>query len=103
MTDLVAEKPKKIIVLLPPIEYLKPEDKVKGQLVWYDGKLYSDGKWVYYLTVIKKDGKKVIVRIGHSSGQMYRDFYELAMANKLPFKINIGISDAMKGRKIKSG
>ncbi len=103
MTDLVTEKPKKIIVLLPPIEYLKPEDKVKGQLVWYDGKLYSDGKWVYYLTVIKKDGQKVIVRIGHSSGQMYRDFYELVNANSLPFIIDIGISVDMKGRKIKLG
>ncbi len=97
------KKPKKLIVLLPPLEYLKPENKVKGKLVWFDGKLYSDGKFVYYLTIITKKGNKVIVRIGHSSGQMYRDFYELCMANPLPFDIDIGISDGMKGRKIKLG
>ncbi len=101
MTD--KEKETKLPVLLPPLEYLKPEDKVKGNLVWYDIKTYSDGKFVYYLTVIPKGGKKVIVRIGHSSGQMYRDFYELALANKLPFIIDIGISDGMKGRTIKLG
>lgn len=100
--DEKKEKPQ-LIVLLPPKEYLKPEDKVKGKLVWYEGKLYSDGKMVYYLNVIKKDGTKVIVRIGHSSGQMYQDFYELCMANPLPFEINIGFSDGMKGRKIKLG
>ncbi len=93
----------KLPVLLPPIEYLKPEDKVKGNLVTYESKLYSDNKTVYYLTVIPKDGKKVIVRIGHSSGQMYRDMYELLLANKLPFIIDIGISDAMKGRTLKLG
>ena len=103
MTEETKKEEKKLIVLLPPLEYLKPEDKVKGKLVWYDGKQYSDGKMVYYLNVIKKDMKKVVVRIGHSSGQMYQDFYELAMANKLPFNIDIGISDGMKGRKIKLG
>ena len=87
MTEEKKEEPKKLIVLLPPLEYLAPEDSTKGKLVWYDGKVYSDGKTVYYLNVIKKDGKKVIVRIGHSSGQMYRDFYEFAMANTLTFKI----------------
>ena len=108
MTD-EQEKPstekekKKLIVLLPPLEYLKPEDSVKGKLVHYTGKLYSDGKMVYYLSVITKKGQKIIVRIGHSSGQMYKDFYELCMANPLPFKIDIGISDSMKGRKIKLG
>ena len=103
MTEKEKPKQKKLIVLLPPLEYLKPEDKVKGKLVWYDGKQYSDGKMVYYLNVIKKDMKKVVVRIGHSSGQMYQDFYELALANPLPFNIDIGISDGMKGRKIKLG
>ncbi len=93
----------KLPVLLPPLEYLKPENKVRGNLVLYDAKQYSDGKTVYYLTVIPKNGEKVIVRIGHSSGQMYRDFYELALANKLPFIIDIGFSDGMKGRKIKLG
>ncbi len=101
MSDETQEKT--LPVLLPPLEYLKPEDKVKGNLVWYDIKTYSNGKFVYYLTVIPKSGKKVIVRIGHSSGQMYRDFYELALANKLPFIIDIGISVDMKGRKIKLG
>ena len=101
MTD--KEKETKLPVLLPPLEYLKPEDTVKGNLINYTVKEYSDGKFVYYLTVIPKDGKKVIVRIGHSSGQMYRDFYELALANKLPFIIDIGFSDGMKGRKIKLG
>ncbi len=103
MTEKDKPKEKKLIVLLPPLEYLKPEDKVKGQLIWYDGKQYSDGKWVYYLKVIKPDMNLVIVRIGHSSGQMYRDFYELCMANPLPFEIDIGKSDGMKGRKIKLG
>ncbi len=103
MTDSDETQEKKLIVLLPPLEYLKPENKVKGKLVTYTGKVYSDGKMVYYLTVITKKGQKIIVRIGHSSGQMYRDFYELCMANKLPFDIDIGISDAMKGRKIKLG
>ncbi len=101
MTD--DKKEKTLPVLLPPPEYLKPEDTVKGNLVWYDIKTYSDGKFVYYLTIIPKKGNEVIVRIGHSSGQMYRDFYELALANKLPFIIDIGFSDGMKGRKIKLG
>ncbi|KKN03710.1 hypothetical protein LCGC14_1105030 [marine sediment metagenome] len=103
MTEEKKPKPEKLIVLLPPLEYLKPEDKVKGKLIWYTGKVYTDGKFVYYLSVITKGGTKIIVRIGHSSGQMYRDFYELCMANKLPFEINIGISDGMKGRKIELG
>ena len=103
MTDDEKKEKPKLIVLLPPKEYLKPEQKVKGKLVWYDGKTYSDGKMVYYLSVIIKTGQKVIVRIGHSSGQMYKDFYELCMANPLPFDIDIGISDSMKGRKIKLG
>ena len=97
------EKEKKLIGLLPPKDYLKHEDSVKGKLIWYDGKVYSDGKMVYYLNVFTKGAKKVIVRIGHSSGQMYRDFYELCMANTLPFDISIGKSDGMKGRKIKLG
>jgi len=101
MTD--DKKETKLPVLLPPLEYLKPEDKVKGNLVTYEAKQYSDGKTVYYLTVIPKGGEKVIVRVGHSSGQMYRDMYELLLANKLPFIIDIGISDGMKGRKIKLG
>ena len=103
MTDKDKPEKKKLIVLLPPLEYLSPEEPVKGKLVWYDGKVYSDGKTVYYLNVINPLGHKIIVRIGHSSGQMYRDFYELSMANKLPFMIDIGISDGMKGRKIKLG
>ena len=103
MTEDTEKEKAQLIVLLPPLEYLKPENKVKGKLVWYDGKVYSDGKMVYYLNVIEKDGHKVIVRIGHSSGTMYRDFYELSMANKLPFEIDIGKSDGMKGRKIKLG
>ena len=93
----------KLPVLLPPLEYLKPEDKVIGNLVTYSMKQYSDGKFVYYLNVVTKKGELVIVRIGHSSGQMYRDFYELVNANSLPFIIDIGISVDMKGRKIKLG
>ena len=103
MTEEEKPKEKKLIVLLPPLEYLKPEDRVKGLLVWYEGKQFTDGKFVYYLSVINAKGRKTIVRIGHSSGQMYRDFYELCMANKLPFEIDIGKSDGMKGRKIKLG
>ena len=89
--------------LPPPPEYLKPESAVKGLLVDYELRKYTDNKVVLYLSVQNKEGAKVTVRIGVSSGQMYRDTYELINANKLPFKINISKSDGMKGRKIKLG
>lgn len=88
--------------LPPPPEFLAPEKAVKGILVDYEQKKYTDNKVVIYLYVQDKTGAKITVRVGVSSGQMYRDLYEILTAKDPPFKISISKSDGMKGRKIKA-